>query len=53
MPPTAHHFAVTVSDLDRAVAFYRDTLGLDVLSEFTVGGDAFATGVGINGASAD
>lgn len=53
MDPTAHHFAVTVSDLDRAVAFYRDTLGLDVLSEFTVGGDAFATGVGIDGASAE
>jgi len=53
MPPTAHHFAVTVTDLDRAVAFYRDTLGLDVLSEFTVGGDAFATGVGIDGASAE
>ena len=53
MDPTAHHFAVTVSDLDRAVAFYRDTLGLEVLSEFSVGGDAFATGVGIDGASAE
>jgi len=53
MEPTAHHFAVTVSDLDRAVAFYRDVLGLDVLAEFAVGGDAFATGVGIDGASAD
>jgi catechol 2,3-dioxygenase-like lactoylglutathione lyase family enzyme len=53
MDPTAHHFAVTVSDLDRAVAFYRDTLGLDVLSEFSVGGEAFATGVGIDGASAE
>ena len=53
MDPTAHHFAVTVSDLDRAVAFYRDTLGLDELSEFSVGGDAFATGVGIDGASAE
>jgi len=53
MDPTAHHFAVTVSDLDRAVAFYRDTLGLDVLTEFSVGGEAFATGVGVDGASAD
>ncbi len=53
MDPTAHHFAVTVSDLDRAVAFYRDTLGLDVLSEFSVGGEAFATGVGVDGASAE
>jgi len=53
MDPTAHHFAVTVSNLDRAVAFYRDTLGLDVVSEFAVGGEAFATGVGVDGASAD
>ncbi|MDS0260255.1 VOC family protein [Haloarcula sp. S1CR25-12] len=53
MDPTAHHFAVTVSNLDRAVAFYRDTLGLDVLSEFSVGGDGFETGVGIDGASAE
>ncbi|MFC6756726.1 MULTISPECIES: VOC family protein [Haloarcula] len=53
MDPTAHHYAITVSNLDRAVAFYRDTLGLDVLSEFAVGGEAFATGVGIDGASAE
>ena len=53
MEPTAHHFAVTVSDLDRAVAFYRDVLGLDVLSRFSVGGEAFETGVGIDGASAE
>jgi len=53
MEPTAHHFAVTVADLDRAVAFYRDVLGLEVLTRFSVGGAAFATGVGIDGASAD
>ena len=53
MDPTAHHFAVTVNDLDRAVAFYRDVLQLDVLTRFSVGGDAFATGVGIDGASAE
>ena len=53
MDPTAHHAAVTVSDLDRAVEFYRDTLGLDELSRFSVGGESFATGVGIDGASAE
>jgi catechol 2,3-dioxygenase-like lactoylglutathione lyase family enzyme len=53
MDPTAHHFAVTVTDLDRAVAFYRDVLNLDVLTRFSVGGDAFATGVGVDGASAE
>ncbi|MGQ4555557.1 VOC family protein [Halobellus sp. GM3] len=50
---TGHHVGVTVSDLDRAIAFYRDTLGLDVLSRFSVGGEAFATGVGVEGARAD
>jgi catechol 2,3-dioxygenase-like lactoylglutathione lyase family enzyme len=53
MDPTAHHFAITVSDLDESVAFYRDVLDLDVLARFSVGGDAFATGVGVEGASAD
>jgi len=53
MDLTAHHFAVTVSDLDESVAFYRDVLGLEILTRFSVGGDAFATGVGIDGASAD
>ena len=53
MDATAHHYAVTVSDLDRAVEFYRDVLEMDVLSRFSVGGEAFATGVGVEGASAD
>jgi len=53
MDTTAHHYGLTVTDLDRAVEFYRDVLGLDVLAEFSVGGDAFATGVGVEGASAD
>jgi len=52
MDLTAHHYGITVSDLDRAVEFYRDSLGLDVLAEFNVGGDAFATGVDVEGASA-
>ncbi|WP_435183625.1 VOC family protein [Halobellus sp. EA9] len=53
MEPTAHHVGLTVSDLDRALAFYRDTFDLEVLSRFSVGGDAFATGVGVDGARAD
>jgi catechol 2,3-dioxygenase-like lactoylglutathione lyase family enzyme len=52
MDPTAHHYAVTVSDLDRSVAFYRDVLNLEVLARFSVCGDAFETGVGIDGVSA-
>jgi catechol 2,3-dioxygenase-like lactoylglutathione lyase family enzyme len=42
---------VTVSDLDRAVEFYRDALGLDVLDRFTVSGAAFAEGVGVEAAT--
>lgn len=28
-----HHFALTVSDMDRSVGFYRDLFGLEVLSD--------------------
>ncbi len=49
--PAAHHIGITVSDLDRALAFYTDTFDLDVLAEFTVGGAAFATGVDVEGAT--
>ncbi|MFB6120093.1 MAG: VOC family protein [Halobacteriaceae archaeon] len=48
--PTAHHVGITVSDLDRAVAFYRDTFDFEVLSRFEVSGEAFATGVGVDDA---
>jgi catechol 2,3-dioxygenase-like lactoylglutathione lyase family enzyme len=49
----AHHYGVTVTNLDEAVAFYRDVLGLDVLDRFSVAGDGFATGVGVEDAAAD
>ena len=49
--PTAHHVGITVSDLDRAVAFYTDTFDLDVLAEFSVGGEAFADAVDVDGAT--
>jgi len=50
--PTAHHVGVTVSDLDRAVTFYTDTFDLDIAAEFSVGGEAFADAVDVEGASA-
>ncbi|MFC4447499.1 VOC family protein [Halorussus aquaticus] len=50
---SAHHFGVTVTDLDRAVEFYREVLGLDVLDRFTVSGEAFSEGVGVEGATGD
>ncbi len=30
MPPSIHHIAIAVNDLDAALAFYRDALGLEV-----------------------
>ncbi|TKX67481.1 VOC family protein [Halorubrum sp. SP9] len=51
--PTAHHVGVTVSDLDRAVEFYAETFDLDVVAEFSVGGDAFAEAVAVEGAAAE
>ena len=35
---SAAHIGLTVSDLDRSVAFYRDTLGLEYLGEMKMGG---------------
>ncbi|MDL5360769.1 VOC family protein [Halalkalicoccus sp. NIPERK01] len=49
----AHHVGVTVADLERAVGFYRDVLGLAVLDRFTVAGEAFAIGVGVEGATGE
>ncbi|MGQ3328903.1 VOC family protein [Halorubrum sp. FL23] len=51
--PTAHHVGITVADLDRAVEFYTETFDLDLLTEFAVGGDAFAEAVAVDGASAE
>jgi len=47
-----HHVGITVGDLDRATAFYRDVLDLSVVAEFEVSGSAFETGVDIDDASA-
>lgn len=49
---TSHHIGTTVRDLDRAVDFYRAVFDLSVIAEFTVSGEAFETGVDIDGASA-
>lgn len=48
---TAHHVGLTVADLERAVAFYRDVLGVPVVDRFAVAGEAFADAVDLPGAS--
>lgn len=50
--PTAHHVGLTVSDLERAIEFYRSAFDCSVVGRFSVAGDAFETGVGIENASA-
>lgn len=50
---TAHHVGVTVSDLETCLAFYRDDLGLPVLEEFSLAGEAFEAAVGVPGATAE
>jgi catechol 2,3-dioxygenase-like lactoylglutathione lyase family enzyme len=36
------HVVIAVSDIDRAVAFYRDTLGMDVVFDQELSGSPFA-----------
>lgn len=47
---SAHHVGITVADLEETLPFYRDVLGLEVADRFSVGGDAFADAVGVEGA---
>lgn len=46
-----HHAGVTVADLDRAVEFYRDAFGFELLTRFTVDGDGFSTAVDVSDAT--
>ena len=39
MTPTLYSIAVFVSDIDRALAFYRDTLGLPLIRQGSFGGE--------------
>jgi catechol 2,3-dioxygenase-like lactoylglutathione lyase family enzyme len=47
----AHHFGVTVSNLHRAVEFYRDAFGFGAPERFDVSGEAFADAVDVDGAT--
>lgn len=39
---TAHHYGITVSDLDESIAFYRDVFGMDLLDRFSMDAEAFS-----------
>lgn len=42
-----HHTSITVSDMDRSLAFYRDLMGMKVISELDRRGDYPSTVTGI------
>lgn len=46
-----HHFGVTVTDLDRAVEFYRTVFDFGPAERFAVAGEAFADAVDVDGAT--
>lgn len=48
-----HHVGIVVSDLEEAVGFYRDTLGLSVADEFTLSADGIGTAIGVEGVTGD
>ncbi len=41
------HTGVTVSDIDRSIAFYRDVLGFEVTDKIEVGGELFERVTGV------
>lgn len=48
-----HHVGLVVSDLDEAVSFYCDTLGLTVADEFTLASDGIATAIDVDDVTGD
>ncbi|MCL9816174.1 VOC family protein [Natronocalculus amylovorans] len=49
----AHHVGVTVTDLERSIAFYQSLFGFAVSARFSVSGEAFETAVAVPDARAD
>jgi glyoxylase I family protein len=49
----AHHYGVTVSDLEQGVAFYRDVLGMDELDRVEFDDEAFSTFVAVEDVDVD
>lgn len=48
-----HHTGLVVTDLDEALSFYRDTLGFDVVEEFTLSGEGIGTAIDVDGVAGD
>lgn len=48
-----HHYGVTVSDMDEALGFYRDTLGLEETERLSFASEAFSTFAGVEDADVE
>jgi catechol 2,3-dioxygenase-like lactoylglutathione lyase family enzyme len=46
-----HHVGMSVRDLDRSIAFYRDGFGMDVVEQGTFGGEQYNAILGLVGAT--
>lgn len=47
MDLSAHHYGVTVTDIERTADFYQDVLGLQKIAEFTLPGPGIGKAIGI------
>lgn len=47
---TAHHYGLTVSDLDKSLEFYQDRLGMEKVDEFSFASEEFSKFVGVKDA---
>ena len=45
------HVGISVERLDRAIAFYRDKFGMELLTEFDFGGEQFSSVMGLDKAT--
>lgn len=48
-----HHYGVTVSEMEEALGFYRDALGLAVSERLSFASGEFSTFVGVEGVDVD
>lgn len=49
----AHHYGVTVSDMDEALSFYRDTLGMEEMDSASFASEEFSKFVGVDDVNVD
>lgn len=50
MVGSGDHYGVVIGDMDASLAFYRDTLGMELLDRFEQESDAFNRAVGVEDA---